>query len=136
MTLEALSADSRRAAVADERLLIDLRRDLRREVRQNAAQRDEDTRAEGGVLELRRIDAVEIREFQIVLLGVGATFRLSDGFFPVGAHVTRECAQSAHAVGAGHFKKEIDVCDRPFRTSFEPLPQLRPHVQSGDRLSK
>lgn len=61
---------------------------------------------------------------------------LSDGFFPVGAHVTRERAQSAHAVGAGHFKKEIDVCNGPFRTSLEPLPKLRPHVQGGDRVSE
>jgi hypothetical protein len=70
------------------------------------------------------------------LAGLEQTFRLSDGFFPVGTHVARKCAQSAHEVGAGHFKKEIDVCDRPFRTGLEPLPQLRPHVEGGDRVSE
>jgi hypothetical protein len=62
------------------------------------------------------------------LLGIGATFDLSDRLFPICPHVPRECAQSAHIVGAGHFEEEIDVGDGALRARLEALPHSAKHT--------
>ena len=71
-----------------------------------------------------------------ILLGIRPSLHLAHRVGPIRPHVARECAQSAHVVGARHFQKEIDIGDGPFGAAPEALPQLRAYVERGDPIGE